>query len=460
MEEKDQNIPKSIGNYTLLEKIGTGSFSSVYKACHISTNTLVAIKVILKSSIPKEKYERELAVLKSLDHPFCIAFFENMEDDFNYYLVQELIQGKSLLTIINSNSPLPEATRRHYFCQLISAFDYLHNVIHFVHRDVKPENIMIDQYGNIRLIDFGLGNVLETGVLKTACGSAAYAAPEVIKGNPYDSKADIWSAGVVLYVMSVGKLPFDDPNIHRMAKKVVYQEPRFPHFLSPDLLDLLQSLLTKDPQKRIDINGIKNHTWFLQHPFEGVLNANFGLQYYFCWRNFEKIKAFAPPNILITFRHFGINVNQACKELETHNYGDTTVGCKIIHRMYVTKKMENLFYGGEKSRRNSSFDPIHLPSIKQSEYSTRRWSFRKSERGGNNESGLPPFLMRESKPSDDTSNLGQATRKLSINQLTPPTPHTKILLTRRVRKNYYSPNFQNVPKLPFAGNYEYSNDII
>ena len=142
-----------IGNYQLQGVLGKGGFSVVYRAIHIPTQLPVAIKKIDKSTFPMEKFERELTILKSLEHPFAISFYEFLQDDNYYYLVMELIEGTTLLDRLNHGPDLPEWRIRHYFVELLSVLNYLHNTLKVAHRDLKNENIMIDENENIRLID-------------------------------------------------------------------------------------------------------------------------------------------------------------------------------------------------------------------------------------------------------------------------------------------------------------------
>ena len=220
-------------HYTLEKKIGEGSFASVYLGKESSTLTTVAIKVINKEHFNEsqlERVHREVALIKELDHPFIVSFYEITEDEKNIYIVMENLEHGNILDFVNNRGELSENEARHYFCQLISAIDYLHNEKHIVHRDLKAENVMLDRYNNIRLIDFGLSNLfsLDNPYLTTACGSPAYACPEMIKGEHYSAASDIWSAGILLFAMCDCELPFQDDNAQRLLQKIIYTEPKYP----------------------------------------------------------------------------------------------------------------------------------------------------------------------------------------------------------------------------------------
>jgi hypothetical protein len=181
-----------------------------------------------------------------------------------------------MLNYVNNNGPLEEGRARRYFCQLISALHYLHNVRFIAHRDLKAENVLLDRNDNIRLIDFGLSRAFTKGTptLLTACGSPAYEAPEMIKGFSYTKAADMWSAGVLLYAIVAGRLPFDSENRQDLLQKIVTEEPRYPSIMSRCLIDLLKRLLVKDPNGRITIDRIQEHPWFSQCQYSLLIGFN------------------------------------------------------------------------------------------------------------------------------------------------------------------------------------------
>lgn len=281
-QPSDQSFEQQeIGNYIIVSKLGSGSFASVWLARHKITNFNVAIKIIYKSSLTSEeavtRFNRECALLKQMDHPFISDLFEIIEDSDNYYLVMEYVDHGNMLNYVNTNGRLSEEKARHYFCQLVSALDYLHNEKFVAHRDLKAENVLLDVHDNIRLIDFGLSNVFskDSPELKTACGSPAYAAPEMIQGHPYTKAADIWSSGILLYAMVVGRLPYDDPNIQKLLTKIVTEDIHYPSSLSFSLVDLLKRLLVKNPEQRITLSRLKEHPWFSQSEYKTIMEFNY-----------------------------------------------------------------------------------------------------------------------------------------------------------------------------------------
>ena len=263
-------INQRVYDYTILEFIGNGAFADVYSARHNPTNTIVAVKVFPKSQLCKEQdmkcFKDEVDIMRSVDHPLIASFFEIFENADYYFIALELVDNQSLLKFINTSGGLDEITARRIFCQIVIVVEYLHDFCNILHRDLKAENILIDKYGNIKLIDFGLSKCLsnESQICQTVCGSPAYAAPELIQGHPYNTSVDIWSIGVVLFAMVAGYLPFDGENLTVQLTKILKCEPLYPLHLSPSLLDLLKRLLTKDPTQRIKIDQIKKHPWLTE----------------------------------------------------------------------------------------------------------------------------------------------------------------------------------------------------
>ena len=252
--------------FKLLKEIGKGATSVVYLAEHRRTRLPVAIKKISKSkfSSPEifSKIKQEIELLRMLHHPFIGEMYEFVSTDDFFFIIMEYIEGGSLLDRINKNGPIAESTAKTIFFQLISAIYYIHR-FNIVHRDVKVENILFDGARNVRLIDFGLSFLKndQHNIMHTQCGSINYAAPEMIKGGIYSENVDVWSAGVVLYTMIVGKLPFNDENMQKLMHNIVFSEPEYPLTMSHPLHDLLEKMLCKDPESRISLREILCHPW-------------------------------------------------------------------------------------------------------------------------------------------------------------------------------------------------------
>jgi serine/threonine protein kinase len=269
-----------IRSFVLEKQVGVGKMTTIWKAVHSISKVEVAIKAIDKDHIDNQvartRLQREISLLKKIEHPFIADFFQVTEDHDYIYIITEYASHGSLLDHVNANGNLTEDQARRYFSQIIWALEYLHNEKHVVHRDLKCENILLDRYDNIRLVDFGLSNMFSDVApqLNTACGSPAYAAPEMVLGKSYTKSADIWSLGVMLYAIVVGNLPFDEENVQRLLQKIVYTEVTYPPCLTPQLIDLLQKMMCKEPNSRITLEGIKQHPWFSSSEFRIMVHES------------------------------------------------------------------------------------------------------------------------------------------------------------------------------------------
>ena len=258
---------KYIGQFILGEKLGQGTFGIVVLATHQLTKEKVAVKILEKEKIIQEadktRIEREIKILKNLRHNNIVHLYDIKETPSSLYIIMEYVQGKELFDYIVSKRRLSEIEACNFYQQIISGIEYL-GKIRVVHRDLKPENLLLDKEKNIKIVDFGLSNIYPNNeLLKTACGSPCYAAPEMINGELYKGLgADIWSSGIVLYAMLCGYLPFEDEDNEKLYKKITSGKFEIPKFLSENCKDILRKILNTDPEKRFTIKQIKKHPWF------------------------------------------------------------------------------------------------------------------------------------------------------------------------------------------------------
>lgn len=251
-------------DYVIGELIGQGGFSSVYSAIHKESKKQVAIKMIPKDNDERSlSYVRsEIETLRSMNHPFICELYDVIETQKFIYLVLPYLPNGSLLEYINKNGTLDERQARRIFIQLVEVMKYLHKDMNVVHRDLKLENIMFDNDYNIKLIDFGFSrNVNDDALLGTQCGSIFYCAPEIIKGHHYSFSVDVWSAGVILYVLVAGRFPFDNQNMTQLAQRILYSGFECPKKFSAHFEDIIRCMLEKTPENRIDIDQIVEHPW-------------------------------------------------------------------------------------------------------------------------------------------------------------------------------------------------------
>ena len=259
-------VHPQLGKFIVLQAVGTGTYATVYKAKHAESDMIVALKVyneeIRDNTEEMELIEREVQIMKDVWHPLVVNLYDRFEYKNRVIFLSEFIDGDNLLEYANERAPLRESEVRNFFAQMILIMEYVHKEKKIVHRDLKCENFMVDRYNNIHLIDFGFANVGGANSLyNTTCGSPGYIAPEIIKNQPYDASVDIWSLGVILYAITHQRLPFDESNTSKMLAKIVFSEPEYDQDLSPDLLDLIQIMLKKNPKQRATIEQIKKHPW-------------------------------------------------------------------------------------------------------------------------------------------------------------------------------------------------------
>ncbi|XP_022973920.1 CBL-interacting serine/threonine-protein kinase 6-like [Cucurbita maxima] len=271
MAEKDRDGQSGVlhGKYELGRLLGHGTFAKVYHARNLKTGTNMAMKVVGKEKVIKvgmmEQIKREISVMKMVKHPNIVELHEVMASKSKIYFAMELVRGGELFSKI-SRGRLREDVARLYFQQLISAIDFCHSRGVY-HRDLKPENLLLDDDGNLKVTDFGLSafseHLKQDGLLHTTCGTPAYVAPEVIGKKGYNgAKADLWSCGVILYVLLAGFLPFQDDNIVSMYRKIYRGDFKCPPWFSPEARRLVTKLLDPNPSSRITTSKILESSWF------------------------------------------------------------------------------------------------------------------------------------------------------------------------------------------------------
>lgn len=258
-----------MNRYELGRMLGQGTFAKVYHARNLASNQSVAIKVIDKEKVLRvgmiEQIKREISVMRLVRHPNVVQLHEVMASKNKIYFAMEYVRGGELFSRV-ARGRLKEYVARKYFQQLIGAVDFCHSRGVY-HRDLKPENLLVDENGNLKVTDFGLSALKECqkqdGLLHTTCGTPAYVAPEIINKKGYDgAKADIWSCGVILFVLLAGYLPFHDANLMEMYRKISRCDVKYPLWFSSDVRRLLSRLLDPNPNTRITIEKLAEHPWF------------------------------------------------------------------------------------------------------------------------------------------------------------------------------------------------------
>ncbi|CDI98642.1 serine:threonine protein kinase [Echinococcus multilocularis] len=255
------------GLYDLGPTIGRGHYAVVKIAQHVFTGEKVAVKVIDKTKLDapsREHLFQEVVCMKLVQHPNVVRLYEVIDTVNKLYLILELGDGGDLYDyIMKHEHGLSEKLAKRYFRQIVTAISYCHN-LHVVHRDLKPENVVFfEQLGVVKLTDFGFSNQFVPGKqLDTFCGSLAYSAPEILLGTKYDApKVDIWSLGVILFMLVCGRLPFEEANDSETLTKIMDCEYHLPPHLSPQCCSLISRLLIRDPAKRATLEEVLQDEW-------------------------------------------------------------------------------------------------------------------------------------------------------------------------------------------------------
>lgn len=259
---------RRVGKYEVGRTVGEGTFAKVKFAVNTETGQSVAVKVLAKSTILKHKMvnqiKREISIMKIVRHPYIVRLHEVLSSRTKIYIILEFVPGGELFDKIVHKGKLSETESRRYFQQLIDAVLHCHSKGVY-HRDLKPENLLLDVRGNLKVSDFGLSALPQQGVdlLQTTCGTPNYVAPEVLNGLGYDgAAADVWSCGVILYVLMAGHLPFKETDIPTLYNKINSADFTCPIWFSPSAKSLIDKILDPNPKTRITIEGIRNHPWF------------------------------------------------------------------------------------------------------------------------------------------------------------------------------------------------------
>ncbi|KAI8971104.1 camp-dependent protein kinase 1 [Pilobolus umbonatus] len=268
--EQRRNKPKlRLNDFNLLRTLGTGSFGRVHLAQSKHNSRYYAVKVLKKTEIVRlkqvEHTNSEKQILDSAANPFMINLWGTFQDDINLYMVMDYVPGGELFSILRKNQRFPDHIAKFYAAEVVLAIEYFHSN-NIIYRDLKPENLLLDAQGHIKIIDFGFAKFVHD-ITWTLCGTPDYLAPEVIQSKGYGLAADWWSLGILIFEMLTGFPPFYDDDHLKLYEKILQGKIKWPSYMDPFAKDLLKRLITPDLSRRYGnlkrgADDIKDHRWF------------------------------------------------------------------------------------------------------------------------------------------------------------------------------------------------------
>jgi len=265
MEEQENQVKEEvqvIDEFEIMERIGGGGFSQVHIAKHLPTGNYSAAKIVDLSRLKSHEFTgimREISVFMQVEHPHVCSLYRLSVVDKKLVFFIEFAGNGTLLSYVNKNGGLSEMEAQRIFVQIFEVLRFLHVQFFLVHRDLKLENILLDQYNNVKLTDFGLASTSYCNLLRSFVGTPGYTPPEILAGSEYDEKCDIWSLGVCLYAMLTGNLPFTSQNTNYRKLVEEAENLKYPLDFSPVVVDILQRMLEYRPSARANIMELQNH---------------------------------------------------------------------------------------------------------------------------------------------------------------------------------------------------------
>lgn len=278
MITKEEAVKWKLSDLEMRETIGTGTFGRVRLVRHMASNKYCALKILKKQEVLKMKQVdhilAEASILQEIQHPFIVNMIKGFMDEHRLYILMEYVVGGELFSHLRKAGKFPNDVGKFYAAEVILAFEYLHGK-DIIYRDLKPENLLLNFDGNIKITDFGFAKrVLDRTF--TLCGTPEYLAPEIIQTKGHDRAVDWWALGILLYEMVVGYPPFFDESPYKIYEKILEGRVQFPRWVDPKAKDLIKGLLTLDHSKRLGslkrgVQDIKRHKYFAGVDWDIVL---------------------------------------------------------------------------------------------------------------------------------------------------------------------------------------------
>lgn len=291
-EQQHQQIRTTKGKYTLadfeiLRTLGTGSFGRVHLVQSKHNQRFYAVKVLKKNQVVKMKQVEhtndERRMLQEVKHPFLITLWGTFQDAKNIYMVMDFVEGGELFSLLRKTQRFPNPVAKFYAAEVTLALEYLHSK-QIIYRDLKPENLLLDRHGHLKITDFGFAKKVPD-ITWTLCGTPDYLAPEVVSSKGYNKSVDWWSLGILIFEMLCGYTPFwDGGSPMKIYENILKGKVKYPPYIHPDAQDLLQRLITSDLTKRLgNLHGgsedVKNHSWFAEVTWERLAKKDIDAPY-------------------------------------------------------------------------------------------------------------------------------------------------------------------------------------
>lgn len=267
-------------DFQLGKTVGTGTFGRVRIARYPGANKYFAMKIMRKADVLRlnqvEHIFSERSILSSISHPFIVKLYSTFQDTMHLYMLLEYVLGGELFTHLRKATRFSLATARFYASELVVAIEYMHSK-GIVYRDLKPENLLLDSQGHLKIADFGFAKCIDDQRTWTLCGTPEYLAPEIIQSKGHGMAVDWWALGILIYEMLVGSPPFYDSTSFKIYEKILEGRLVFPSNMDAASRDLISSLLNPDPMLRLGnlqdrADGVKRHPWFQHTDWNAVQN--------------------------------------------------------------------------------------------------------------------------------------------------------------------------------------------
>ncbi|KAH8754478.1 kinase-like domain-containing protein [Hyaloscypha finlandica] len=277
----------SLGDFEILRTLGTGSFGRVHLVQSKHNQRFYAVKVLKKQQVVKMKQVEhtndERRMLQEVKHPFLVTLWGTFQDSKNLYLVMDFVEGGELFSLLRKSQRFPNPVAKFYAAEVTLALEYLHKN-QIIYRDLKPENLLLDRHGHLKITDFGFAKKVPD-ITWTLCGTPDYLAPEVVSSKGYNKSVDWWSLGILIFEMLCGFTPFwDGGSPMKIYENILKGRVKYPPYIHPDAQDLLQRLITADLTKRLgNLHGgsedVKNHQWFAEVTWERLAKKDIDAPY-------------------------------------------------------------------------------------------------------------------------------------------------------------------------------------